>query len=456
MIDSQLRFLPGPLRYFGVSANATLISFDAPTIQMADGVTYRHLPQLIESSRYIVNAQIFYTWGPFFAEIAYNHTGKQPISFDRTNAVNDQWYRGTDIVDGQMSYRLRPGVALRVQGQEYFRHRQSEGGRAEPVAELLKPRQTAARTTPASPSPFDPHLEPAMRRPRPAAPSAALALAVAGAAAAAPLTPPPKLSPPHDIHAPPLPVAELQAQELRRWPAPEARQGVAVDARFFYAVVNTRIAKYDRVTGAKVAEWVGDRRGITHLNSCVVDGGELVCANSDFPELPMASSVEVFDTATLKHLRSRPLGVRTGSLTWVQRHGGYWWAGFANYDLWGGDPGHDHRWTMVVKFDAEWRQVGGYRFPESVLERFAPTSNSGGGWGDDGLLYVTGHDRKEIYALREPGEGPTLEHVATIDAPLDGQAWSWDPSQPRTLFGITRTAQVVSMRIPVIPASAGR
>ena len=111
----------------------------------------------------------------------------------------------------------------------------------------------------------------------------------------------------------------------------------------------------------------------------------------------------------MKHVRSVPLGVRIGSLTWVERRGGYWWAGFANYDVWGGEAGHDHRYSVVVKFDSEWRQVGGYRFPDSVLERFAPTSDSGGSWGDDGLLYVTGHDRSEIYVLREPGEGTTLE-----------------------------------------------
>ena len=283
-------------------------------------------------------------------------------------------------------------------------------------------------------------------------------LLVAAPVIAGPLTPAPVLPLPRDVHAPPLPVAELQGHEVRRYRAPEAHQGVAVDARSFYAIVNTRIARYDKRTGAKLAESIGDRRRILHLNSCAVDGAELVCANSDYPEMPMASSVEFFDTATLRHLRSVPLGVRGGSLTWVERHGGFWWAGMANYDAPIGEPGRDHRWTQVVKFDADWRQVGGYRFPDSVLERFAPRSNSGGSWGEDGLLYVTGHDRAEVYALHEPGEGTTLEHVATIDVPLDGQAWAWDRSQPRTIFGITRgEGEVVSMTIPPVPSiPAGR
>lgn len=253
--------------------------------------------------------------------------------------------------------------------------------------------------------------------------------------------------------APPPAVAQLQAREVARHVAPEARQGVAVDERHFYAVVNSRIGKYEKDSGKKVAEWIGDRRRITHLNSCAVIERELVCANSNFPQVPMASSVEIFDPKTMHHIRSIPLGMRLGSLTWLDRKDGQWWAGFANYDDKGGEPGRDHRFTMVVTFDDQWRMTGGYRFPDSVLERFAPTSNSGGAWGPDGLLYITGHDAQEIYVLREPGEGPTLEHVATIAAPLEGQAWAWDRSAPRRIFGITRKAgEVVVMDIPPVPS----
>lgn len=251
---------------------------------------------------------------------------------------------------------------------------------------------------------------------------------------------------------PPPPAIALTGQELRRLPASEARQGVAVDSRAFYAIANTRIGRYDKRTGAKLAEWIGDGRRIAHLNSCTVDGAELVCANSDYPALPMASSVEFFDAATLRHLRSVPLGVRIGSLTWVERHGGFWWAGFAQYDPPIGEPGRDHRWTRVAKLDDQWREVGGYRFPDDVLDRFAPRSNSGGGWGADGLLYVTGHDRAELYVLREPGAGTTLEHVATIAVPFAGQAWAWDRSEPRTIYGIARAqGEVVTVRVPPVP-----
>ena len=249
----------------------------------------------------------------------------------------------------------------------------------------------------------------------------------------------------------PSPVPAYKAAEVRRWAASEARQGVAVDAHHFYAVVNTQLGKYDKRTGAKVAEWIGDGERIKHLNSCTVDGSDLICAHSNYPQVPMASSIEIFDTTTMTHKNSIPLGLGFGSLTWVELRGEVWWAGFANYDAKGGEPGRDHRYTQIVTFDKEWRRTGGYRLPDSVLHAFAPKSNSGGSWGDDDLLYLTGHDAAEIYVLSEPGQGATLLHVATVKAPLEGQAWAWDRSEPRQLYGITRQkAEVVVMDIPVI------
>lgn len=241
------------------------------------------------------------------------------------------------------------------------------------------------------------------------------------------------------------------ATEIARWSAPEARQGVAVDADHFYAVTNSRIGKYRKADGVKVAEWVGDRIAIRHLNSCIVDGTELACANSNFPQTPMASSVEIFDTQTLNHLRSVPLGVRDGSLTWVERYLGRWWAMFANYDPPRGYLGRTHRDTKLVLFNSDWAEVGGYALPDSVLEKLAPTSISGGSFGADGLLYVTGHDAAEIYVLRIPKQGPVLEHIATVAAPLEGQAWAWDRSGERTIYAIRRSAgEVVVLRIPTV------
>ena len=138
----------------------------------------------------------------------------------------------------------------------------------------------------------------------------------------------------------------LQGEELRRFPAAEARQGVAVDGEHFYALDNAAIGKYDKTTGERVGGWRDVEDGaVKHLNSCTVHEATLVCAHSNHPELPMTSSVERFDTATMTHAGNWSLGIRDGSLTWAEQFDDAWWLTFANY---GGGRGHalrDWRWT---------------------------------------------------------------------------------------------------------------
>lgn len=239
------------------------------------------------------------------------------------------------------------------------------------------------------------------------------------------------------------------AETVRRYPAPEARQGVAVDARFVYAVANSTIAKYDKQTGAKVAEWKGDRARYPHINSCTLIAKELVCASSNFPAAPHWSAVEVFDPATMTHKRSVPLGPGTGSVTWVEWKDGAWYAAFANYDGKGGEAGRDHTATALIRYDAQWRRTGGWLFPASILARMAPMSSSGGGFGPDGRLYVTGHDNAELYVLELPKDGAVLDHVATLPIEAEGQAIDWDESQPWILYGISRkSGEILAMKVP--------
>jgi len=248
--------------------------------------------------------------------------------------------------------------------------------------------------------------------------------------------------------APVLAPAEVTA----RWPAEEAKQGVVADARHFYAISNNLIGKYDKKTGRRVARWEGDKRLYPHMNSCVIDGTMLVCAASNYPAVPMASAVELFDTRTMQHVKSVALAPFPGSLTWIERKGDRWWAMFANYPAdHGGEGGRDHRWTVLMELDAQFQPLRSWHFPPELLARFAPMSSSGGSWGKDGLLYVTGHDRPELYAVKLPEAGTLLEWVATVPIPTNGQAVTWDPVQPRTLWSIERKArEVVASRVPAV------
>ena len=116
LVDSAFTFLPGPLAGLGFRANAALMDFNAPDIRMSDG-TLRHLPQLTASSRAVANAALLYNWGRFNAEVNYNFTSKQPITFDTNNAANDQWWADISTVDAQVRVRITPNLDFRAQAK---------------------------------------------------------------------------------------------------------------------------------------------------------------------------------------------------------------------------------------------------------------------------------------------------------------------------------------------------
>jgi len=241
--------------------------------------------------------------------------------------------------------------------------------------------------------------------------------------------------------------ALLAAEPLFTFHAPDADQGVAVDEKFLYIIDNTVVAKHDKFMGEMVKRWESDERTpLIHMNSGMVKDGKLYCAHSNYPNVPMVSSVEIWDTETLKHVRSHDFGETDGSLTWMDWHDGYWWGCFAHYDGKGGDPAKDHTSTRVVKYSAEWESIQTWVFPANVLDRFKPHSCSGGAWGPDGLLYVTGHDRAEVYAMRIPETGSVLEFVGMIPFPSEGQAIAFDRTGTGLLYGLIRSTNTVVAR----------
>lgn len=125
---------------------------------------------------------------------------------------------------------------------------------------------------------------------------------------------------------------DLTGIAINRWSAKEAKQAVAVDNNCFYTIGNAVLGKYNKQTGVRLASWsASDELPLTHLNSGVVIDGKLYCAHSNYPAQPEASSVEIFDAETLKHVGNHSSGVYEGSLTWIDRHDNAWWAVFAHY-----------------------------------------------------------------------------------------------------------------------------
>ncbi len=239
--------------------------------------------------------------------------------------------------------------------------------------------------------------------------------------------------------------ASRKANELKSFRIEEAKQGVAVDRNYFYVINSSTITKHDKETGEQTAKWDGGTIGVKHLNSGVVIKGKLYCATSNYPDAPMAGSIEIFDTRTLEHTGSHSFGIFRGSTTWIDKRKGSWYVGFAHYTGNGSSEGKDTRWTTVAKFDRKWRETGAWIFPENIIKLFTPMSNSGATWGNDGKLYCTGHDEPEIYVLEIPRNGYTLNHVETITTPVHGQGIAIDRSanDKLVMYGIRRDKNLV-------------
>ncbi|HJR20045.1 MAG TPA: hypothetical protein VJ822_00385 [Dongiaceae bacterium] len=246
---------------------------------------------------------------------------------------------------------------------------------------------------------------------------------------------------------------------IQRFQIKEARQGVGVDADAFYAVDNTAIAKYDKNTGTLIARWEGDADGSAiHLDSAAVVDGKLYAAHSNYPAWPMTSSVEIWDAATMKHIESHSLGVERGSLTWLDRDAnGIWWGTFANYNrvIDKGPIAYGNKFsTQLVRFDADWRVAEAWVFPDALVEKFGDMSNSGGAWGPDGRLYITGHDNAELYVMALPTIGSELKWLGTVPAEIAGQGFAFDHSQPGVVYGIIRKKDVSEVTVSRITPPA--
>jgi hypothetical protein len=240
-----------------------------------------------------------------------------------------------------------------------------------------------------------------------------------------------------------------RAEEVRRWPAAEANQAVAADEEFLYAIGNHVIGKYEKNTGKRAGGWECENaKPLIHLDSGVVNEGVLYCAHSNFPGLPMVSSIEMWDTATMRHTGSHSFGIFAGSATWFDLHDGYRYVTFAHYQNTADEPGRDPRWTTLIQFNSDWQQRQAWVYPEEVVSKLGQYSISGGVFTPDGKLFCTGHDNPEIYVLRFPEGGSALVLEDVIPIPIQGQGIALDPSDAAVVYGIDRAKrEIVVARI---------
>jgi hypothetical protein len=282
--------------------------------------------------------------------------------------------------------------------------------------------------------------------------------------------------------------AALSFVEVARFDVPNANQGVGVDKRHFYAVDNQVITKHDKRTGNEVGryEWQGDpaQNPLIHFDSAAVVDGKLYASHSNYSEWPMTSSVEILNADTMEHIGTHSFGILWGSLTWIDWHQGYFWGTFANYDRQaphpdpanpGGynvEPGQEStrtsvqqpygykRNTTMVKFTKDWQPVESWVLPDEILTNVntGNMSNSGGSWGPDGFLYLTGHDPAWVHKVKLPEAGSKLVLVETIplnrggdlsnidNVSIRGQGVAWDRSRCGDFYGIIRATSAERAR----------
>jgi hypothetical protein len=253
-------------------------------------------------------------------------------------------------------------------------------------------------------------------------------------------------------------VPEFQAEILAEFEVANARQGVAVDRNHFYALTNYAISKHSKASGEILASWEGVDEGdpLIHMDSLMELDGQLFASHSNYPFWPMTSSVEIWNAEDMTHVGTHSFGINRGSMTWLDRYDGQWWGAFANYDkVQNGQTkpyGHTDR-TQIVKFDEKFAVSASWTLPKEILDRMRPMSNSGGSWGADGYLYLTGHDHGELYVMELPKAGSELHWAATVKVPImEGQGIAWDRQvDERILWAIyKKDRKVLRISVPEI------
>ncbi len=213
---------------------------------------------------------------------------------------------------------------------------------------------------------------------------------------------------------------------LRTYDVPSSRQGVAVDSLYFYVINNSSISKHQKGDGRMVELWEDEDSLIHHLNSGIIIDGKLYAVNSNYPDFPMASSIEIFDPITLEHIDNFSFGIFNGSATWLDEHDGFWYVAFAHYTGKGSEPGKSNAWTRLVKFDSDWKQLESWIFPVELIDKFESRSNSGGLILPDGRVLCTGHDNFEVYLLEFPDKGYSLKWTDTYPVGSFGQGIAYE------------------------------
>lgn len=197
-------------------------------------------------------------------------------------------------------------------------------------------------------------------------------------------------------------------------------QGVINHKDYIYVVSSKSICQHDKKTGQLIKKV---KTNLSHMNGGIIKDNKLYLTHNprplNNPNALYLNSIEVFDL-NLKHLDSINLShlYNEGSLTWIDYYDNSWWGALAHY-------GKQVGKTRLVKFKDNWQIGMSWRYPTNVLNQFKPYSNSGGQFDKEtGLLFLTGHDKEEVYIVKVNYKSLRLIPVETMEVPIGGQGIS--------------------------------
>jgi arylsulfatase A len=230
----------------------------------------------------------------------------------------------------------------------------------------------------------------------------------------------------------------LELKTSKEFAAAEAHQAATADGEFVYAISSQAIAKYDRKTGFRIATSTGKAQ---HLNSGYAWKGKILCAHSNYPNMPERSEIKQLDPVSMRLTDFHNFGDFGGSLTWVVRDSQGWLCNFAKY-------GSDNAKTFLVRFDDDWQELQRWTYPPEVVAKWGTYSTSGGIWRQQ-RLWITDHDHGRVDILRIPSDDGVLVSVSDgeVTVPFTGQGIAEDPLSGG-LIGISRARRKIIIAVP--------
>lgn len=190
----------------------------------------------------------------------------------------------------------------------------------------------------------------------------------------------------------------------------EAKNGVALDGKHFYAISNSCIGKYSRKTGKKV---LSKQFPFKNISGGTFVNGDLVVINNS----SKSGNILIWlDPDTLDIIDTMPVPQVSGTLSWIDWAWDKWWVCDAFFKK-------NVKETSIYCFNQDWVLEGYWKLPKSIVNEIKPESLLGGAWFGE-YLCVMSNDNPEMYILELPEHSLYAKLVKKVQVCFDGRGFA--------------------------------